>query len=66
MRGAENFYLIRTGKVIFRTEWAECKADSLWKKLWIAAKNRGVVPIRKLYLIDFSWFRRNSNRGTVG
>jgi hypothetical protein len=38
MRGAENFYLIRTEQVIFRTEWAEWKADSLWKKLWIAAK----------------------------
>jgi hypothetical protein len=65
MRGAENFYLIRTEQVIFRTEWAEWKADSLWKKLWIAAKNRRIVPIRKLYLIDFRWVTRNSNRGTV-
>jgi hypothetical protein len=48
MRGAENFYLIRTKQVMFRTEWAEWKADSLWKKLWIAAKNRRLFAIRKL------------------
>jgi hypothetical protein len=55
----------RTEQMGFRTEGAELRAGGLWKKLWIAAKNRRVVPIRKLYLIDFSWFRGNSNRGTV-
>jgi hypothetical protein len=58
-------YPIRTEEVEFRTEAAELRASGLWKKLWIAAKNRRIVLIRKLYLIDFSWFRRNSNRGTV-
>jgi hypothetical protein len=38
MRGAENFHFIRTKQAMFRTEWAEWKVDSLWKKLWIAAK----------------------------
>jgi hypothetical protein len=38
---------------MFRTEWAEWKADSLWKKLWIAAKNRRLFAIRKRnYILD--------------
>jgi hypothetical protein len=46
---------------MFRTEWAEWKADSLWKKLWIAAKNRRLFAIRKLYVIDSGWFSEVSN-----
>jgi hypothetical protein len=38
MRGAENFYLIRTEQVMLRTEWAESKAYSLRKKPWVDAK----------------------------
>jgi hypothetical protein len=61
MRGAENFYLIRTEQVMFRTEWAKWKADGLWKKLWIAAKNRRLFAIRKLYVIDSDGVGRRSN-----
>jgi hypothetical protein len=61
----KSVYPIRTEEGEFRTERAELRASGLWKKLWIAAKNRRVVPIRKLYLIDFRWLSRNSNRGTV-
>ena len=41
---------------MFRTERAEWKADSLWKKLWIAAKNRRLFAIRKSYVIDSERF----------
>jgi hypothetical protein len=58
MRDAENFYFIRTKQVMFRTE---SKADSLWKKLWIAAKNRRLFAIRKMYVIDLEGVRRLSN-----
>ena len=46
---------------MFRTEWAEWKADSLWKKLWIAAKNRRLLAIRKLYVIDLEGLGELSN-----
>jgi hypothetical protein len=61
MRGAENFYLNRTEQSMLRTECAEWKADSLWKKLWIAAKNRRLFAIRKSYVIDSEWFSGVSN-----
>jgi hypothetical protein len=46
---------------MFRTEWAEWKADSLWKKLWIAVKNRRLFAIRKSYDIDSAWLSGVSN-----
>ena len=46
---------------MFRTEWAEWKADSLWKKLWITPKNRCLFAIRKLYVIDSDGVGRRSN-----
>jgi hypothetical protein len=61
MRGAENFYVNRTEQSMLRTECAEWKADSLWKKLWIAAKNRRLFAIRKSYVIDSALFSRVSN-----
>jgi hypothetical protein len=46
---------------MFRTEWVEWKPDSLWKKLWIAARNRRLLAIRKMYVIDLEGVRRLSN-----
>jgi hypothetical protein len=46
---------------MLRTEWAEWKADSLWKKLWTAVKTRRLFAIRKSYVIDSEWFSGVSN-----
>jgi hypothetical protein len=51
------------GRHPIRTEEADLTVSGLWKKLWIAAKNRRLFAIRKLYLIDSGWFKRISNRG---
>jgi hypothetical protein len=48
---------------MFRTEWAESQADGLWKKLWIAAKNRCLFAIRKSYVVDSERFSGVSNSG---